>query len=315
MKDRGQLGPASAREETLIRRESTGEDRSNHPFISFLRVLRRRFEEKTNPWERLDRGYSDRDGSNNEDDDQDGKDEEFLSIDFSSIDDVIKFYESDVDDEGDDSEREVSPSCIPDEYDCCEETSKANNEDAIVSSWIDNYHFLLAEQEIRKQTRKRVRFKTTATEGDLDGPSPGAIVVVTGDDDDYEDDDSVASSCCSSSTNSTWRSLDTIEEQEFEEFANRWRRDRGIHGKNTEKSFLGRLLREILVGPLDEDFEAEEEDELFPGRIGECAQKSEGRGEHPETNTESAGIKDPREIFYSESPLFPEDLLFSIERQ
>ena len=60
---------------------------------------------------------------------------------------------------------------------------------------------------------------SSSSEDQQPSSSSDVIVIVHDETNEKNDDCSLASSCCSSSTDSTWRSFDTIEEQEFETFA------------------------------------------------------------------------------------------------
>jgi hypothetical protein len=288
-----------------IPRRPIGEGhRSKHPVISFFQLLRQRFEDRMHQHQSL-RLDPENDG---------GGDDGYLNITFSSIDDVIEFYRSDDDDDDKDSERDSEwedvLDRIPGEEDCYEHV---DDDDAIVSSWIDNYHYFLLEQEKRKQ--KQVWFEISETIDYSEIPSSNAIIFVDEEEEDDDDDDdcSLASSCCSSSTESTWRSLDTIEEQEFEEFANTWR-DRRIQGKNTDKSLLGRLLWEVLVDPMDEDFEVDDEAAFD---FHECEQHGTDHRESPGPmkNPDIETLEIFQADFGTDGGRFPSDLLFSIETQ
>jgi hypothetical protein len=285
-----------------IPRRPIGEGhRSKHPVVSFFQVLRERFKD------RLHHHQSQlQQDPKNDDEGDDG----ILNITFSSIDDVIEFYKSEEDDDDDsecDSEWEdvLCLGKIPGQEDCYEH---ADDDDAIVSSWIDNYHYLLVEQEQRK--RKKVRFEVSETIDCFEN-SPSSNVVIVVDDADADDDCSLSSSCCSSSTESTWHSLDTTEEQEFEEFANTWRDNRRkIKGKNNtyKKSLLGRLLWEILlIDPLDdEDFEVDDEDGTDYSEPAPDPRKSK-----PEIESKLEIV--PTTNCGTDCGRFPSDLLFSIE--
>ena len=304
-----------------IPRRPIGEGhRSKHLVVSFFQVLRERFEDRLHHHQAQLQQELKNDV---------GGDDGILNITFSSIDDVIEFYKSEEDDD-DDSERDSEWEDVLDKIQGQEDRYEhADDDDAIVSSWIDNYHYLLVEQEQRK--RKKVRFEISETIDCFENsPSSNAVIVIDdeeenaddNDDDDYDDDDcSLASSCCSSSTESTWRSLDTIEEQEFEEFANTWRDNRGkMKGKNNtnKRSLLGRLFWEIiLVDPLDdEDFEVNDDDDDGEAAFDfHCTDYRESdpdpRKSNPEIETKLEIV--PTTDFSTDCGRFPSDLLFSIE--
>jgi len=318
MKERGVHGPRLA--ELLPLPKLAGENgRSNHhhPAISFFQVLLEHFEGKMQL-------FQERLAEDDDESDEDG----FLTITFSSIEEVNEFYQMDGDDlddcNDDDSshhleEREdASGSRMWGEENCFD---NVEDDDAIVSSWIDNYHFLIAEQESRKrkqlqtqnenQKQKHVRFDTSST---IDCSSD-AIVFRVDDDECGDDECSLASSCCSSSTEATWQSLDTIEQQEFEEFANEWRNRQVLRqvlsGKNTDQSLLGLLIRGILVDPLDEEFDfMDDDDDDYDDNFA--------NENYRMLVEESCHEIDPGEIFHSDrgldgAGLFPSDLLLSIE--
>jgi hypothetical protein len=301
MKERGVHGPRLAELPPLQKlAEENGRSKHHHPAISFFQVLLQHFGGQMAQFQ--ERLAEDEEGS-----DDDG----FLTITFSSIEEVNEFYQRDGGDfddwNDDDSSHDLGREDASGRM-WGEENSFDNveDDDAIVSSWIDNYHFLIAEQESRKrkqmrkqnENQKHVRFDTSSR---IDCTSD-AIVFLVGDE-CGDDECSLALSCCSSRAEASCHSLDTIEQQEFEEFANEWR-NRQAHGKNTDQSLLGLLIREILVGPLDEDFEVMDDDD--------------DDDDDDDTFANENYEIDPGEIFHSEcgfdgGGLFPSDLLLSIE--
>lgn len=341
-----------------------------HPVLSFLRVLRGRFGDPVKEQSQVQL-IERRDNQGGKDDAGDASDDAFLRIEFSTVDDVIEFYRNHEDCEEEWSEGETGISELEGErgdfFDPNQnrETKAASGEifeqDAVVSSWIDNCHFLLAEQQKReRQRKKQVRFETEGAaidpppsssldENDDDGADDndddgddGNCDPFSADNIDEEDDLSLVSSSCSTSTESTWHSMDTIEQQEFEEFATRWNAQ-GIHGKNTEKSLWRRLLREVLVGPSDEDFEiqgdADGKDALYPVEDTivfeeKCESQSDDASATRDRSNDDNDVQHPlggdggitteiemREFFFHGDPHAPEndnlpsDLLFSIDSQ
>ena len=303
-----------------------------HPVMSFFQLLQKRFREQEKARSRVQRmNLRDNIGAEK---DGDVDDDEFLRIEFSTVDDVIEFYRNDEDykeecleleSEIDRIEGRREKFCDPSQSPRA--TSAENFEqDAIVSSWIDNYHFLLAEQEKREQKRKKqVRFETKENDDGDDGDGDDDECGSSPHDNSAEDDNySLASSSCSTSTDSTWCSMDSIEKHEFEEFA-RWWDAQSMHGKNTNKSIWRRLLREVLVGPSDEDFEIHDDSiEEFGSGDGIIVFEETSENDGMIATSDRSNEKHPfgadniateMEMHEFSSDRLPTDLLFSIDDQ
>jgi len=164
---------------------------------------------------------------------------------------VIDFYKSD-DEEDDEDEHDYGnrDQSLPTRTKLFEDYNNHNDEgddDAIVvSSWIDNYHYLLVEQEKRQ---KKIQFFVDDDQDDNDNNNNNIHSS------DEEEESSSCGSCCSLDTTSTWQSMDTNEAEKFRDFLDECIANQGIHGKNTKNSILARMIREVLVGPCDDDFE------------------------------------------------------------
>mmetsp|Transcript_5622 Transcript_5622/g.13026 ORF Transcript_5622/g.13026 Transcript_5622/m.13026 type:complete len:538 (+) Transcript_5622:318-1931(+) len=222
---------------------------SNKVLSFFQLLLRKRFEGTTAP-EAASTSFTTTATSTfstvSEDDDND-----ILDITFESIDDVIDFYKSD-DEEDDEDEHDYGnrDQSLPTRTKLFEDYNNHNDEgddDAIVvSSWIDNYHYLLVEQEKRQ---KKIQFFVDDDQDDNDNNNNNIHSS------DEEEESSSCGSCCSLDTTSTWQSMDTNEAEKFRDFLDECIANQGIHGKNTKNSILARMIREVLVGPCDDDFE------------------------------------------------------------